>query len=57
MLFFDSPYDYQSIAHLVQEDGDWRLLEMPSEWWDYSWYFEETWPYPGITPQSMAPIG
>ncbi|HLB63808.1 MAG TPA: hypothetical protein VJJ46_03120, partial [Anaerolineales bacterium] len=56
VLFLGGPYDYQAVAHLVQQDGEWRLLDMPSEWWDYSWYFEETWPYPGSSPEFPAPI-
>jgi hypothetical protein len=56
ILFLDSSYDYHATAHLVRQDGDWRLLEMPYEWWDYSWYYEEPWPYPGSAPESPAPI-
>ncbi len=55
-LFLGGPLDHLAVAHLAQQDGEWRLLEMPSEWWDYSWYFEETWPYPGTAPQSAAPV-
>ncbi len=39
LLFLDpSGYVYYTSAHLVQENGEWRLIEMPGEWWDYSWY-------------------
>jgi ketosteroid isomerase-like protein len=56
LLFLGEPRDYPVVARLARQDGEWRLLEMPSEWWDYSWYFEETWPYPGLAPQSAAPV-
>jgi hypothetical protein len=56
VLFLDGTYDYEATAHLVRQGGEWRLLEMPYEWWDYSWYYEEPWPYPGGVPELPAPV-
>lgn len=47
LFFFDAGYEYYTSAtRLVRQDGEWRLLQMPPEWWDYSWYAEPPWPDP-----------
>ncbi|GAB4420060.1 MAG: hypothetical protein Kow002_08220 [Anaerolineales bacterium] len=35
---FSSSYRGQEIAHLVQQSGDWKILQMPYNLWYYDWY-------------------
>jgi len=50
IFFLDTSYDYEATARLLEEDGRWRLAEMPMEWWDFSWSAEDPSLYPGLAP-------
>lgn len=54
ILFLDLPYAAPSAARLVREGGEWRLIEMPYQWWDYGWTVDENLPYPWATPPSTS---
>jgi hypothetical protein len=54
LLFLGPSYSTGSPARLAREDGEWRLVEMPYPWWDYSWSVDETLPYPWPTPPTTS---
>ena len=37
---FSSSYRGTESAHLERQDGDWKLLQMPYNFWSYDWYQE-----------------
>lgn len=39
-IFFDR-YDYIERAHLLKEDGEWKLIQMPYAYWSWEWYEEK----------------
>lgn len=54
LIFLDPSYATPSTARLLREGGDWRLVEMPYPWWDYSWTVDETWPNLWPTPSTSS---
>ncbi|MBT3322157.1 MAG: hypothetical protein HN392_07710 [Anaerolineae bacterium] len=38
--FFFDRYDYVENAHLLKEEGEWKIIEMPYTYWDWAWYEE-----------------
>ncbi len=38
---FSERYEYTEQAHLIKQEGKWKLLQMPYELWEWSWYQEE----------------
>jgi len=38
---FDSGYSFEDTARLRQEGGVWKLVYMPGQYWNYSWYNED----------------
>lgn len=39
---FSGAYRNQSLAILMQQQGAWRLLQMPHEFWGFDWYVTES---------------
>ncbi len=39
-IFFDQ-YDYMDAALLIQQNGEWKILQMAYSYWSWSWYQEE----------------
>jgi hypothetical protein len=37
---FGELYDYEDIAVLVKQDGTWKIVQMPYQFWDWGWYKE-----------------
>ena len=38
---FREVYDYEDVAVLVKQDGEWKIVQMPYQFWDWGWYREE----------------
>ncbi len=40
-FLFNRYYDYVEEARLVKESGEWKIIEMPYNYWAWEWYEEE----------------
>ncbi len=38
--FFDQ-YSYSDSALLIEQDGDWKIFQMPYSYWSWDWYQDE----------------
>jgi len=40
-LFLDRQYEYVETAFLIEENGDWKILDMQNAYWYWDWYEEK----------------
>lgn len=50
IFIFDEIYERDEVALLMRQDGEWRLTQLPFEFWMYEWYRQESIPIPVDAP-------